>query len=267
MHLEQLIYSDLYHLNHLQPDGWPDIVPAFKFYIDSDYCLPLKAIVNDQIVGLGACTINDDVAWLAHIIVSTEHRNKGVGFQIVDKLIKYLQNKSVNSILLIATELGMPVYLKAGFRVVSDYQFFRREKEWKDNPISKNIVKFEITHRRAVLDLDYNISGETRSHLFIGHLHDASIYLSNNKVAGLYVPGLNEGFIVADSEEAGIELMKLKYATINKAVLPSENLAGIEFLMRNGFVPSSNKGTRMVMGQDIVWQPEKIYSRISGNFG
>ncbi len=61
--------------------------------------------------------------------------------------------------------------------------------------------------------------------------------------------------------------MNLKYSTSDKAVLPSENIAGIEFLKQNGFVENTTKGTRMIMGKELEWKPNNVYSRISGNFG
>ena len=54
---------------------------------------------------------------------------------------------------------------------------------------------------------------------------------------------------------------------MDKAVIPAENKAGIEFLKQNGFVESQTKGTRMILGNEVPWFPKKIYSRIGGNFG
>ena len=61
--------------------------------------------------------------------------------------------------------------------------------------------------------------------------------------------------------------MNLKYARSDKAVIPSLNIAGIEFLKQNGFIEDSVKGTRMVLGKELDWKPKNIFSRISGNFG
>jgi len=267
MYFEQVKYHDLYQIGRLQPEGWPDIVPAFKLYIDSENCLPIKVTIDGQIVGLGACTIFDDTAWLSHIIVSSQNRNKGIGFQIVDKLLKYLYHNSLNTIFLIATELGLPVYLKSGFRVVSDYLFYRKEVPWNNCSISANIIDYQNGFLRMVLELDHNISGENRSFLIKEYLPHAKVFLHEEKITGLYIPGLCEGPIVAANDEAGLELMKFKYSTIDKAVVPAENASGIDFLQQNGFVTAEKKGIRMVIGADIPWQPNRIYSRISGNFG
>jgi len=97
-------------------------------------------------------------------------------------------------------------------------------------------------------------------------LSNAEVYAENNKVIGFYLPDLKEGLIYADTDEAGLELMKLKYTKVDKAVLPSDNIAGIEFLQQNGFT-ETRKGTRMILGNDLDWNPKKIFGRIGGNLG
>ena len=68
---------------------------------------------------------------------------------------------------------------------------------------------------------------------------------------------MGEGPIYAHTDEAGIELMKLKYSTREKAVMPAQNQAGIDFLTQYGFSKQLKTGMRMVLGQPIHWQPEK----------
>jgi len=61
--------------------------------------------------------------------------------------------------------------------------------------------------------------------------------------------------------------MKTKYSKADKAVIPSENQIGIDFLKKNGFILSETKGKRMILGKNIDWKPECIFSRIGGNYG
>jgi len=62
-------------------------------------------------------------------------------------------------------------------------------------------------------------------------------------------------------------VQKSKYPKVDKAVLPSENILGIDFLKRNGFGVAGIKGKRMVLGEDIFWRPDCFFSRIGGNYG
>jgi GNAT superfamily N-acetyltransferase len=267
MEFETITYNDLGEIANLQPEGWPDITPEFEYYINKDFCHPLKIKEDNKIVGVGTSIVFGKTGWLAHIIVDKNYRNKGIGYQIVEELLKGLKNKSIETCLLIATEPGKPIYIKAGFRIVTEYSYLKREKPWIELPISKNVSSFRDEYKSMILEMDRKISGETRASLISDYLDNSIVFTENNELKGYYLTNLREGLIVADSEEAGLELMKVKYSKVDKAVLPSDNITGIEFLKRNGFAEADTKGTRMILGSDIDWKPKKIYSRIGGNFG
>lgn len=91
--------------------------------------------------------------------------------------------------------------------------------------------------------------------------------MARNAVTGFYLPALSEGPVSAMNTEAGVELMRIKYAKADKAVVPAENKTAIAFLQQHGFVGTGLKGRRMIYGKDIPWQPEKYFSRIGGNYG
>jgi len=159
------------------------------------------------------------------------------------------------------------VYRKAGFRVVSEYFFLHRVKQWNDTLISKSIVPYRDEYYTAAIELDKKISGEEREPLIKEHLDNCYLYLDNHELTGFYLPDLGEGLILAGCTTTGLELMKIKYSKVDKAVLPSENSAGIDFLKRHGFSESGTKGKRMILGKEIPWKPDCIFSRIGGNYG
>jgi GNAT superfamily N-acetyltransferase len=127
MQYDKLTYSDIDKISHLQPEGWPEITHAFQFYCNHDFCNPVKMTIDNEIVGIGNSILFDKTAWLAHIIVNSDHRNRGIGYKIVDSLIEDIKTRGIETSLLIATELGEPVYIKAGFHKISDYRYFKRE--------------------------------------------------------------------------------------------------------------------------------------------
>ena len=267
MQYDILTNDDIEKIRDLQPEGWSDITKEFKYYIDSDFCNPIKIVIDNKIIGVGAYIMFENTVWLAHIIVHKDYRKKGYGFQIVEILLKNIRDKSIDSVLLIATEVGEPLYEKAGFRGISDYIHLKREQLWKNSSVSKNIVPYDNSYFSDILRLDKEISGENRESLIKNHLQKAFIYLNKKTLTGFYLPDLGEGLIFADNPEAGIELMKAKYSKVDKAVIPSENREGIYFLKNNGFIESATKGKRMIIGKDIAWKPECFFSRIGGNYG
>ena len=266
MEFEKITRIDFPEIKTLQPEDWGDIIPDMEFYLHYPFCNPVKATLNGRIVGIGTSIIFEGTAWLAHIIVGSSFRNKGIGGEVVHHLLESLREKSIETCLLIATELGKPVYVKAGFNIVCEYLFFEREKPWLDYPVSENIELFKEEYRSNIYELDKKMTGENRIPLLSDYLKNAVLYIENNSVLGYYIPDMKEGLIVADTEKAGLELMKLKYATVDKAVLPTGNIAGCQFLLQHGFI-QTKIGTRMVYGKNTDWKPTMMYSRIGGNLG
>lgn len=251
----------------MQPEGWTDIIPDFEFYVKSKFCIPIKVIIKNQIVGVGVSILYHRTCWLAHIIVDEDYRNRGIGSRITEALLNHPGCNSVDTFLLFATELGFPIYKKAGFRSVTEYTFLERDKPWGDFQLSPAIKPYENSYHSKVMELDHRISGEERSNLLSGFLQNTVVCFNNNTIEGFFMPELREGLIIADTTVAGLELMKMKYSSSDQAAIPEENKKGIEYLLRNGFVRTIKKVTRMVRGKEIKWIPQKIYSRIGGNFG
>jgi len=259
--------GDLDRIRFLQPEGWPDITTDFDAYIRYDFCFPVKAVLDGRIAGVGAAISYKTTGWLAHIIVDPEYRNRGIGSAITSELIRILEEEGKKTLLLIASDLGYPVYLRAGFRVVSEYTYLKRESPWRVLIPSPQIISYEPGHLDSVLDLDRKITGEDRSALIARCLAGSQVYTGKGDLQGCYLPAAGEGSILALTETAGIELMKVKYDRADKAVLPSQNRPGVEFLKSNGFNNSGIRGIRMVRGENVPWTPEKIFSRIGGNVG
>lgn len=264
---DRLTQADLELIRDLQPEGWADITNDFSGYVNHDFCAPIKASVDKKIVAVGNAIVFEKSAWLAHIIVRKDHRNCGIGFKVVERLLADVTSKSVDSVSLIATDLGEPVYKKAGFRIVSDYLSFKRDIPWTDNLVSEHIEAYEDKFYADVIRLDNEISGEAREPLLREYLAGSYVYADQNELRGFYLPGLGEGPVYATTPDAGAELMRIKYSKADNGVIPAENKTAIAFLQQNGFVATGIKGRRMVYGRDIPWQPEKCFSRIGGNYG
>ena len=266
MIFQAITFSDLDTVKNLQPPDWPDIIPYIKLYIESPNCWPIKVISGNELLGIGAAIFNEDTAWLAHIIVNEKYRKQGIGSAIVAELMHSVVLKNIPTQLLIATAIGQPVYEKAGFLKVTDYLFFKREKPWIEKNSVFEIKNYLIKYKQQILELDKYVTTENRRWLLEMHLNSAKLIIVDNQLWAYYLPTLGEGPIISQTEEAGLDLMRLKYEGIDKAVLPLENTTGIIFLLENGFVQVS-KGARMIFGKEIQWKPEMIYSRIGGNFG
>lgn len=204
---------------------------------------------------------------LGHIIVDESYRGQGIGYKIVKYLVDVAIKKGLSSINLIATDLGVPVYKKVGFRTVGAYEFFKREQDFTPNPLSNQVQVATSAHYEQILKLDQEITGENRRELIENHLKRAVIFEQAGSVEGYYFPQLGQGPIYAKTKRAGLGLMELKYSTIDTAVLPADNTIGVQFLVRNGFEPQHTTAIRMTYGAEMLWHPNLIFSRIGGNYG
>ncbi len=263
---ESIIQSDLDNIRELQPEGWPEIVPSFEYYLNNSFCRPVKIIVENKIAGIGSGNTFGKTAWLSHIITRPEFRNRGIAGLIVDYLHSALINSGTETISLIATEYGYPVYRKAGFVIQSEYIFLEKSEPMTDIKKSKNIIKFEDDYLSDVLSLDKIISGESRGCLLTGKLQSSYVYIEEKRITGYYLPELGEGMIAASNSEAGLELLKFRGLLRNSFTLPCANHEGINFLLKNGF-KEIRRVKRMISGKNFLWHPDKIYNRIGGNFG
>lgn len=62
MKIQEIKLSETDKLKELQPEGWPDIIPKFEFYIKSDFYFPIKATIENKIIGIGTTIIHGDSA-------------------------------------------------------------------------------------------------------------------------------------------------------------------------------------------------------------
>lgn len=266
MKIQTLQHKDLELIAELQPEDWPDIRNAISFYTSSDFCVPIKVVIENKIVGIGAGIIHKDIAWLAHIIVHPEYRNKGLGRLITQTLVDRAYAKNCHTIYLIATDLGAPVYEKVGFITETEYIFFK-DIHWNQKfELAENIIAYTNEFKTQIAHLDNEISGENRMFHIEPHLNGAYVYMQENTIQGFYLPSFGEGIIVANKSLAGIELMKLRFTTSEIAAFPVENLSATEFMYQNNF-KEYRTAKRMRLRTKRAWQAKNIYNRIGGNLG
>jgi GNAT superfamily N-acetyltransferase len=263
--LSSLEMQDLELIRELQPPTWNDIVPRCRYMIGNPACLQLKAVMADQIVGIGSSLSHKDTAWLATIVVHPGYRNQGIGTLITSSLLSRLDRSVFTTVYLDATELGFPVYQKLGFIPEIKYQHFKGIANVSANS-SEFIIPFEAQYQQEVLDLDKNISGECREQVLLEEIRSAVLYRRNKKILGAYFPALYEGLIIAANQEAGLALMGHRLSSRDNAALPETNLAGLEFLNQCGLI-HFRTSNRMRLGLERPWQPGLLFNRISGQLG
>lgn len=266
MQLHPFSVTDLPLLTSLQPEGWPDIVSAFIFYEASPFCFPIKITLAGELVGIGTTIVHHDVAWLAHIIVHADYRNRGIGTCITQSLIKSIDSRVCKTIYLIATEAGAPVYEKSGFETETEYLFYKDVALSNNSCLSPHIHIYHTRYKEQVGYIDRIISGEERMFHLDQYLSGAYVYVSNGQVEGYFLPDLHEGPIVAATSKAGIELMYQRLLTRQNASFPINNTEALACMTIQGFEPFKI-AKRMRLGEIRPVAYAKIFNRIAGSIG
>ena len=264
--IQNLVEDDIRFISALQPEGWQDITPTIESYTRSSFCFPIKVLIEGEIAGIGTAIIHHDVAWLAHIIVHKSFRKKGIGRFITESLVENPEVKKCETIYLVATDLGAPVYEKVGFETESEYLFFRDVKIEKSIELSVKIEPFKPEFKKQVAEIDKINSGEDRVFHFEDHLQNGYVYNNYGIIEGFYLPTFGDGLIIANKSSAGMDLLNFHLQSNEKVVFPRDNLIATSFLYESGFKECLT-GKRMRLGKKRAVKLENIYNRIGGNLG
>lgn len=227
MDIQNIEHKDVKCIADILPFGWEDVIPIIDSYTKSKNCFPVKVSIDKKIVGIGTTIIHNETAWLAHIIVHADYRKQSIGTEITRTLIDTAYSKGSETIYLLATDLGEPVYRKIGFENEAEYIIFKCEVMNKTIKNSDNIVAIKNDFKKQVLDLDRKVTGEDRTLIIEEHLSDGFLYLQENKVQGFYLPNLGHGLIIANTITAGQVLMKLRLRSKDFAAFPIENFTQV----------------------------------------
>lgn len=267
--IRELAQTEIPALDGFAPPEWnSDLVEFFSFHSGHDYFYPAAAESDGRIIGCGCVIQNDTAGWLGNIIVIPEYRRLGIGEAITKHLMNYLTENNCRHQILIATQMGEPVYFKLGFKFASNYLFFKKEKHIEIE-VSQDIKPLEQRHILSIKKLDESVTGERRSSFIERFYRNAFVHFSpdNNSIDGYYLSELGNGFIAAETEQVGIELLKFKIASgSEKIIIPDANLTAGNFLIENGFAQYLSC-PRMVLSNELNWKPRLIFSRGSGYSG
>jgi N-acetylglutamate synthase-like GNAT family acetyltransferase len=266
MIFETFGHSDLNNLKEFEPPGWGDLVPRFSHFIQHSFCQPLKLTKGGKTVGIGTSIFHEDTAWLACIIVHPDHRNKGLGHTITQKLIDDTHRQQFETIYLDATDLGYPVYKKLGFEVQTQYSHFKLLQPLPAIEGSGLVSSAGEKYREQIFQLDRDVSGEGRQMTLAEHISSSLVYQVDDRLEGFYMPTLDNGLIVAATERAGLELMRYRLRDKDFAVLPVDNKPAIAYLHQNNLHHLRNS-RRMILGKHRQTQLQHLYNRISGQLG
>lgn len=252
----------------LPPSDWNyDYERFIENYLKDDFFYAFIMVQDDEIIGTGNVFFKGKIGWLANIIIDEKFRGQGLGFKMTQFLVDFLSNMKCETQLLLATELGEPVYRKIGFRKITDYQCFDTDIGY-DLIAANSIRKLEYPELEKIYKLDQKANGENRAHLIDKYFDTGLGYFDNNdELLGFYLPDFAQGLVLSTNRKAGNELLKLKHSKKGRrTLLPVENSDGIKFLEDIG-ITKGDKCARMILGKENNWNPKYIFSYGGGYCG
>lgn len=265
-HIEPLNEAEISQLKGFAPPDWHFDLEAFlleNFGLDHFFAFVAKT--GDKIIAVGNGIFNGNAGWAGNIIVDENFRRQGIGLAITQAIVDEFKRRNCRSVLLIATNAGMPVYYKLGFKTSMNYSFYRCPFPFDFND-DGHIRKIRKSDFEKILAFDSFVTGEDRLQFLSKYIMSGWGFYKKG-IQGFYLPDFGAGFIAAENTEAGLSLLRFKLSSPGQiVVIPEENFAAAGFLEQIGCI-ETNIAPRMFLGEETNWHPEMIFSRAAGYCG
>jgi len=218
----------------------------------------LVAERGGEIVGTAASVGFGPTGWLGGVTVTPQARGNGLGRQLTEAAIDALGER--DTILLLATPMGRPVYEKLGFEADGTYRVFTSGAQRPEKTIELRDVT--PADHDAIKALDRRVTGEDRSLVLDASLEGAKATPDLEAVA--LRPPWPALPIIGDPAAATTLLTSLIEPGLRIAV-PDENASAVDLLRLLG--REQRTVTRMRRGPAVEWRPDEVWGVFSLFFG
>lgn len=255
--------------------GWRDRRHFYAVVLRTPSCQPLVGTIDGRVVATGLATASGAVGWLGAVVVDEPMRGHGYGRAMTEELCRRLRDAGCETLSLVATDAGRPLYERLGFRLVTHYHemdadHLSREPE---PPAGARLRPMTPEDLPGVFELDRLATAEDRRAV-LAELAKAGGWVLDDATAlrGFLLPS-DRAFaaIVAPGFEDGLCLLDLHRHLappdgLARAGIPDENAAGWRELEARGWRPNW-LAPRMLLGPDVPWRPGWIWGQINSAMG
>jgi len=255
--------------------SWGDRRTWFEFATTQPECRPIVAEIEGRLVGTGVGTANGRAGWVGTIWVHPDHRGAGLGRALTQAVIDGLEAAGCRTLLLVATDQGLPLYERMGFELQTRYRIL--EAAGLDGTAADSdpgVRAFEAADLAAVVDLDRWASGEDREHAIrrFASAATAKVLEVEGTVRGFVIRAPWGGGATVATEPADamriLEARRLASGPAGRVRvgLVEENAAGLAALEAAGLVPIWS-APRLIRGEPLDWHPEWIWGQFNHAMG
>jgi ribosomal protein S18 acetylase RimI-like enzyme len=110
-------------------DDYEDAKSFVTKSLTADFRTQYIAILDDKLVGMGAVSFEGDEALICGLVISVQHRGKGLGKELLNLLLKEIKKKDIKNVTIevdSSNNNAFQLYLKCGFEVETSYDYYRK---------------------------------------------------------------------------------------------------------------------------------------------
>lgn len=284
MNLQPLHTEDIPSLIELSASlGWDYSRPDLHTILTSGIAYGHKTPTGKLISSAAIFPYGSKLASLGMVMVDPAHRRLGLGQAATQKVMDSLPDTNT-PIALVATEQGVPLYEKMGYRTVSTLHKFIAET-YRPRPESTKFPNYHLhqlskSHLDEILHLDRTALGADRTKFLQARLQQANAGVilrrqTDNTAVGyaLSIPGTVVtilGPVVAPDTDLAFALIDHLARQTNGALridIPSEQTALIEKLPLYGFTLQATPPVMLFNATHLPQRNATLYGIAAQAFG
>jgi GNAT superfamily N-acetyltransferase len=257
---------------------WGDRRAWFEFAVAHPECRAFVAEDDDgEIAGTGIVTINGPVAWIGTIWVAPSARGRGLGRALTEAPIAAAENAGCQTLVLVATDAGQPLYERLGFTVQAWYRTMEAPglAGASDDDGERVVRAFRVDDLDAMADLDRAATGEDRRHLLAAFASPDTtrvVTRAQDRPAGFVIRApWGGGATIAPHPDDALAILRARRLAAGpdkrvRAGILLENEAGGAALVADGWTEAW-RAPRLVRGRPLEWHPDHIWGQFNHALG
>jgi len=253
---------------------WGDRRSWFEFATTQPECHPVVAEADGRVVGTGVGTANGTVGWVGTIWVEPAFRGAGLGRALTQEVIDGLEAAGCRTLLLVATDEGLPLYERMGFALQTRYRILEASGVRAGAAGETRVRAFEARNLETMLELDRLATGEDRGHVIrrFAAADSTKVLEVDGAVRGYVVRApWGGGATVASSPADALKILDSRRRASGpggrvRVGLLEDNAAGLEALRLAGLEPIWS-APRLVRGEPLDWRPDWIWGQFNHAMG
>ncbi len=258
----------------IESGGWGDRRVHLEFTAERSASHAFVAEADGEIVGTSLGTVNGAVGWVGLVFVSPQVRGQGLGAALTARAIDVLEKAGCGTLILVATEMGRPLYERLGFRLDTNYQTFVAPG-LPDGPSDPGIRPITLADAAVVAAADRLATGEDRAHLVSALIEQGDGWLLTDPAGShrghVIRPPWGGGSTIADDPADAIRLLDQRRRAVGPARdvrcgILDENAEGRRILESRGWTHVRTH-PRLIRGRPIDWRPSAIWGQFNFALG